>query len=58
MMLWRSREGRVIRQWNWQIVLDSAKRVRRMRSDERLPDLVNKWLPVTVDNWRELCLET
>lgn len=58
MMLWRSREDRVIRQWNWQIVLDSAKRVRRMRSDERLPDLVNKWLPVTVDNWRELCLET
>lgn len=57
-MLWRSREDRVIRQWNWQIVLDSAKRVRRMRSDERLPDLVNKWLPVTVDNWRELCLET
>lgn len=41
-MLWRSREGRVTRQWNWKIVLDNAKTVRRMRSDKRPPDLVNK----------------
>jgi hypothetical protein len=50
MMLWRAREDRVIRQWNWKIVLANAKRERRMRSDKRPPDVVN--------NWRELRLET
>lgn len=55
-MLWRPREDRVTRWWNWKTVLDIAKRVRRMRSDKRPPDLVKKWLPVTVDSWRGLCL--